>query len=545
MDQPLPNKPRRGRPARTFERLGDTRDALIRAGMEMFTAQGFSSTGIEVVLKRMGIPKGSFYHYFGSKEAFGREVLTAYDAYIRRKLERWLSAPDRGAIDKVLDFVADARAGIERHDFMRGCLVGNLGQEVSTLPEGFREELDRVMRGWQAIVSACLKHGQQTGEIPAAFDCDKLGALFWIGWEGAVLRSRLERSGEPLETFSQAFAQLVRRLLKPGEIVFKAIVIEKDAEGYRAAVQQLPESTLPEGDVTLDVHYSTLNFKDGLAITGKAPVVRKFPMVPGIDLVGTVRESTNADFKSGDKVVLNGWGVGEGHWGGLAQKARLKGEWLIPLPAGISPRQAMAIGTAGYTAMLCVMALERHSVKPGDGDVLVTGASGGVGSFAIALLAKLGYRVVASTGRPAEAEYLKELGAAEIVDRATLSEPGKPLQKERWAAAVDSIGSHTLANICASMKADGVVAACGNAQGLDFPASVAPFILRGVSLIGINSVTRPRDERVLAWQRLSELLDLGQLNLITEEISLGQAVAAAGRLMQGSVRGRLVVDVNR
>jgi len=327
--------------------------------------------------------------------------------------------------------------------------------------------------------------------------------------------------------------------------VFKAIVIEKDAEGYRAAVQELPDSALPEGNVTVRVHYSTLNYKDGLAITGKAPVVRKFPMVPGIDLVGTVEESTDPDFKAGDKVLLNGWGVGEGHWGGLAQRARLKGEWLIPLPTELSPRQAMAIGTAGYTAMLSIIALERHGLKAADGDVLVTGASGGVGSFAVTLLSKLGYRVVASTGRPNESSYLKELGASEIIDRAALSEPGKPLQKERWAAAVDSIGSHTLANVCASAKADGAVAACGNAQGLDLPASVAPFILRGVSLLGINSVTRPRNERITAWRRLADLLDLKQLDLITEEISLADTVGAAGRLTHGSVRGRLIVDVNR
>jgi len=327
--------------------------------------------------------------------------------------------------------------------------------------------------------------------------------------------------------------------------VFKAIVIDKEPEGYRAQVQELADSSLPEGDVTVKVDYSTLNYKDGLAITGKAPVVRRFPMVPGIDLVGTVEDSSNPRFRAGDKVLLNGWGVGEGHWGGLAQKAKLKADWLIPLPPAIQPRQAMAIGTAGYTAMLCIMALERHGLTPSRGDVLVTGANGGVGSFAIALLHKLGWRVVASTGRPQEADYLKQLGADEIVDRATLSEPGKPLQKERWAAAVESVGSHTLANVCASMKADGAVAACGNAQGLDFPSAVAPFILRGVALLGINSVTRPSEERVTAWQRLAELLDLDQLGLMTEEIGLGAAVAAADRLLQGRIRGRLVVDVNR
>jgi acrylyl-CoA reductase (NADPH) len=327
--------------------------------------------------------------------------------------------------------------------------------------------------------------------------------------------------------------------------VFKAIVIDKGADGYRAAVQQLDESMLPEGDVTVRVDYSTLNYKDGLAITDKAPVVRRFPMVPGIDLVGTVEKSSNPDFEPGHKVLLNGWGVGEAHWGGLAQRARLKGDWLIPLPEGISARQAMAIGTAGYTAMLCIMALERHGLEPSDADVLVTGANGGVGSFAITLLARLGHRVVASTGRPQESDYLRELGAAEVIDRATLSSPGKPLQKERWAAAVDSVGSHTLANVCAGLTSDGAVAACGNAQGLDLPASVAPFILRGVSLLGINSVTRPREERITAWRRLADLLDLDRLDLMTEEVSLGDAVAAADRLMLGKVRGRLIVDVNR
>jgi acrylyl-CoA reductase (NADPH) len=327
--------------------------------------------------------------------------------------------------------------------------------------------------------------------------------------------------------------------------VFKAIVIDKDADGYRAAMQELAASALPEGDVTVKVDYSTLNYKDALAITGKAPVVRRFPMVPGIDLAGSVEESASPDFKAGDRVLLNGWGVGEGHWGGLAQRARLKGDWLIALPEGFTPRQAMAVGTAGYTAMLCIMALEWHGLKPADGDVLVTGASGGVGSFAISLLARLGYRVTASTGRPQEAGYLKDLGAAEIIDRATLSGPGKPLQKERWAAAVDSVGSHTLANVCASVNSDGAVAACGNAQGLDFPASVAPFILRGVSLLGVNSVTRPREERVAAWQRLAALVDVARLDLMTQEISLAEAPGAAERLLQGIVRGRLIVDVNR
>lgn len=326
--------------------------------------------------------------------------------------------------------------------------------------------------------------------------------------------------------------------------MFNAILIEKDEAGYRARDTQLDEAQLPEGDVTVRVAYSTLNYKDGLAITGKSPVVRQFPMVPGIDLAGAVEASSHPDYQVGDAVLLNGWGVGETHWGGLAQKARLKGDWLIPLPAAFSPRQAMAIGTAGYTAMLCLLALERHGLKPGQGDVLVTGANGGVGSFAIALLARLGYRVVAATGRTSEAGYLKALGAAEIIDRDELSEPGRPLAKERWVAAIDSVGSHTLANVCAGLRADGAVAACGLAQGMDFPASVAPFILRGVSLLGINSVTRPRAERIEAWNRLARDLDLAQLDTITREIGLGDAIAVAGDLLAGKVRGRVVVNVN-
>ncbi|SDC57787.1 acrylyl-CoA reductase (NADPH) [Paraburkholderia lycopersici] len=327
--------------------------------------------------------------------------------------------------------------------------------------------------------------------------------------------------------------------------MFKAIFIDKDSGSYEAGIAELDDERLPEGDVLVEVGYSTLNYKDGLAITGKGPVVRNFPMVPGIDFAGTVAQSANAAYVVGDAVVLNGWGVGEQHWGGLAQKARVKGEWLIPLPSGFTPRQAMAVGTAGYTAMLCILALERHGITPTHGDVLVTGASGGVGSFAIALLARRGYRVVASTGRLQESEYLKQLGAAEVIDRAQLSGPGRPLQKERWAAAIDSVGGHTLANVCASLGADGVVAACGLAQGMDFPATVAPFILRGVSLLGINSVTRPFAERRQAWQALGETLDLEKLDTITHEIALADAIPAASALLAGQVRGRLVVDVNQ
>lgn len=327
--------------------------------------------------------------------------------------------------------------------------------------------------------------------------------------------------------------------------MFKAVLIENDEAGYRAGVTELDDAALPEGDVTVRVDYSTLNYKDGLAITGKGPVVRKFPMVPGIDLAGTVEASSHAGIAVGDAVVLNGWGVGEGHWGGLAQRARLKGDWLVPLPAAFTPRQAMAIGTAGYTAMLCVMALERHGVAPAQGEVLVTGANGGVGSVAVALLAKLGYTVVASTGRPQEADYLKALGATEIIDRAQLSAPGKPLARERWAGAVDTVGSHTLANVCASMKYRGTVAACGLAQGMDFPSSVAPFILRGVTLAGVDSVMAPRAERLEAWRRLAQDLDVTRLDLMTHEIGLGEAVATASALLEGKVRGRVVVDVNR
>lgn len=327
--------------------------------------------------------------------------------------------------------------------------------------------------------------------------------------------------------------------------MYKAIVINKDDAGYRAELKDQDDADLPEGDVTVKVAYSTLNYKDGLAITGKGPVVRKFPMVPGVDLAGSVMASTHADFKVGDAVVLNGWGVGEVHPGGLAQKARLKGDWLVPLPAAFSPAQAMAIGTAGYTAMLCVMALERHGVTPDKGEILVTGAAGGVGSVAVAILAKLGYTVVASTGRPAEGEYLKTLGAAEIVDRALFTEPGRPLGKERWAGAVDTVGSHTLANVCATTKYRGVVTCCGLAQGMDFPATVAPFILRGVTLAGIDSVMAPKADRIDAWSRLATDLDVSKLDLITREIGLSEAIDAAGQLMAGTIRGRVVVDVNR
>lgn len=326
--------------------------------------------------------------------------------------------------------------------------------------------------------------------------------------------------------------------------MFKAILLDKTDAGLDVRLTELDDSALPEGDVTVRVDYSTINFKDGLAITGKSPVVRKYPMVPGIDLAGTVETSAHGDWKPGDKVVLNGWGVGEGHWGGLAQKARVRGEWLVPLPAGLTTRQAMAIGTAGYTAMLCVLALERHGVTPSQGEILVTGASGGVGSVAIALLAGRGYTVVASTGRLDEAPYLKSLGAAELMDRAQLAAPGKPLGKERWAGAVDSVGSHTLANVCATTRYRGVVAACGLAQGMDFPATVAPFILRGVTLVGVDSVMAPKAERLQAWSRLATDLDPARLEAMSRQIGLADAIAAAADILAGRVRGRVVVDVN-
>ena len=324
----------------------------------------------------------------------------------------------------------------------------------------------------------------------------------------------------------------------------QAILINKDDSGYSAQMSQIEEQQLPEGDVLIQVDYSTLNYKDSLAITGASPVVRNFPMVPGIDFAGTVEHSDHADFKAGDQVLLNGFGVGEGHWGGLAQKARVKGDWLVPLPTAFTPKQAMTIGTAGYTAMLCVMALEQQGVNPDQGEILVTGAAGGVGSVAISLLAKLGYNVVASSGRPEEKDYLLSLGATQVMDRNELSEKGRPLAKERWAGAIDVAGSHTLANICASMKYGGTVAACGLAQGYDLPATVMPFILRGVTLAGIDSVYRPKADRIAAWDRLAEDLDLTHLDAIMTEITLGQALETAQEQMQGLTRGRFVVNVN-
>lgn len=325
----------------------------------------------------------------------------------------------------------------------------------------------------------------------------------------------------------------------------KAILITKDDDTYAANVSDVDESQLPEGDVTVKVDYSTLNYKDSLAITGTSPVVRAFPMVPGIDFAGTVQDSSHSDYKVGDQVILNGWGVGEGHWGGLAQKARVNADWLVPLPLAFTTKQAMAIGTAGYTAMLCVLALEKNGVTPDQGEILVTGAAGGVGSVAISILAKLGYTVVASTGRPDEqGDYLKSLGATDIMDRKDLSEKGRPLARERWAGVIDAVGSHTLANACASTKYGGTVAACGLAQGLDFPATVLPFILRGVTLAGVDSVNCPKERRLEAWSRLATDLNPDHIEMMMSEIALGDVINAASDQLAGKIRGRVVVDVN-
>ena len=326
---------------------------------------------------------------------------------------------------------------------------------------------------------------------------------------------------------------------------FKAIVVNKDEQGYRASQENMDGEQLRQmGEVLVAVEYSTINYKDALAITGKAPVVRSFPMVLGIDFCGKVVESSSQQYEPGDAVLLNGWGVGEKHWGGLAQRACVDADWLIPLPDGLTPSQAMAIGTAGYTAMLCVLAIEDHGIEAGS-EILVTGATGGVGSIAISLLAKRGFKVTASTGKPSSTDYLTSLGASEVIDRSTLSEPGKPLAKERWAAAVDTLGGNTLANACSSIKYGAIAAACAMAQSLDFPASVAPFILRGVTLAGIDSVQCPREKRMRAWQQLARDVDMLELSQIETEIGLSDVIDAATKLSKGLLHGRLVVDVHR
>jgi acrylyl-CoA reductase (NADPH) len=324
---------------------------------------------------------------------------------------------------------------------------------------------------------------------------------------------------------------------------FKAIVIDKAESGQKVALRDFDENDLMDGDVTVRVEHSTINYKDGLSITGKAPVVRRFPMIAGVDFSGTVEQSSHPDWTTGDKVICNGWGLGETHLGAYAQKARVKGGWLVRLPPTMSAREAMAIGTAGYTAMLCVMALEQAGVKPGSGPVIVTGAAGGVGSVAVALLSKLGFEVAASTGRPQEADYLKSLGATEIIDRKDLAGPAKPLAKERFAGGIDSVGSTTLANVLSMTRYGGAVAACGLAGGMDLPTSVAPFILRGVSLLGIDSVMCPLDKRVAAWKRLETDLDRQKLAAMTTDIPLEAVIETAPSIIGGGVRGRIVVNI--
>ena len=324
---------------------------------------------------------------------------------------------------------------------------------------------------------------------------------------------------------------------------FKAIVVDKTDSGQSVRLRDFDEKDLMDGDVTVRVEWSTVNYKDGLAVTGKAPVVRRFPMIAGVDFAGTVESSSHAAWKPGDKVILNGWGLGETHLGAYAEKARVKGDWLVRLPANMTARDAMAIGTAGYTAMLCVLALERAGITPARGPVVVTGAAGGVGSVAIALLAKLGYAVTASTGRPAEADYLKGLGATEVIERKELMVPVRPLAKERWACGIDAVGSTTLANVLSMTRYGGAVAACGLAGGMDLPGSVAPFILRGISLLGIDSVMCPLELRQQAWRRLDTDLDRAKIAAMTSEIGLADVIEAGRRLLDGEVRGRIVVRI--
>lgn len=327
--------------------------------------------------------------------------------------------------------------------------------------------------------------------------------------------------------------------------MFNAIFLTQEGKATRAELRSMQESELPAGDVDVRVEWSTINYKDALAVTGKGAIVRKWPMVPGIDLAGVVEGSRSPDWKPGDRIVVTGWGLGESHWGGLSQKARLESKWLLEVLPPFTTRQAMAVGTAGFTAALAVRALARHGLEPGDGEILVTGAAGGVGSIAVAILGGMGYQVVASTGRPAEEGYLKALGAARIMDRAELSSPGRPLQSERWAGVVDTVGSHTLVNACAQTRFYGAVAACGLAQGFDFPATVMPFILRGVTLCGINSIQNPNAERREAWALIARHVDAKKLEAMTGEIGLSEVIAFCPSVLEGRVRGRTVVDVNR
>ncbi|NHO31991.1 acrylyl-CoA reductase (NADPH) [Acetobacter fallax] len=325
--------------------------------------------------------------------------------------------------------------------------------------------------------------------------------------------------------------------------MFDALMIEKNGDSQTTLIHRIDDTMLPEGDVLVSVEWSTINYKDALAITGKGPIVKSFPMVPGVDFAGQVIESESGHFRPGDRVLLNGWGVGEKHWGGLAQHARVRSEWLIPLPPAFTTREAMILGTAGYTAMLCVMALERAAVTPDSGPILVTGASGGVGSIAVMLLARLGYIVAAATGRPTETDYLKSLGASDVIDREPLTRTGKPLEKARWAGAIDVVGGQVLASLCAAIQPRGAVAACGLAGGMDLPLTVAPFILRGISLLGIDSTSCPREERLKAWSRLADLIDPKELESVVSECPLSGAITAADDLLAGKIHGRVIVRV--
>lgn len=463
-----------------------------------------------------------------TRQAFGRPIIeqqglrwSLADVSMRLQILRMLTDRAAGLIDAGSDEAVPAAAMAKKY----------AGEEC----------LDAV--------SACIQALGASGLLPAQGMGRRLLAAKALCFADGTTEMMNERiaAGLALRFAGAAPATAAGATMhREAGMSYQALKLTRGEDGgTQARLTQIVQDELPEGEVLVEVAYSSLNYKDALAITGKSPVVRSFPMVPGIDFAGTVRGSADPRFKPGDAVLLNGWGLGETRWGGLAQAVRVPADWLLPLPAGLDARQAMAIGTAGYTAMLCVMALERHNATPEGGPVLVTGANGGVGTVAIALLAGKGYTVTASTGRPQEADYLRGLGASGILDRAALSAPGKPLQKEAWAAAVDCVGSHTLANVLAGMRYGAPVAACGLAQGMDLPATVAPFILRGVTLIGVDSVYAPMALRAEAWRRLADEMPRGMLEANTQELGLSEIAAAAAPLLEGRIRGRIVVDVNR
>ncbi|SSW63096.1 Acrylyl-CoA reductase AcuI [Achromobacter agilis] len=463
-----------------------------------------------------------------TRQAFGRPI-------IEQQGLRW-SLADVSMRLQILRMLADRAAGLIDAGSDEAVAAAAMAKKYAG-----EECLDAV--------SACVQVLGAGGLLPAQGMARRLLAAKALCFADGTTEMMNERIAAGLAArFATAPQATAPGATADGErgMPYRALKLTRGEDGAtQARLERIAEDELPDGEVLVDVAYSSLNYKDALAITGKSPVVRSFPMVPGIDFAGTVRHSADPRFKPGDAVLLNGWGLGETRWGGLAQAARVPADWLLRLPADMDARRAMAIGTAGYTAMLCVMALERHNATPEGGPVLVTGANGGVGTVAIALLAGKGYTVTASTGRPQEADYLRGLGASGILDRATLSGPGKPLQKEAWAAAVDCVGSHTLANVLAGMRYGAPVAACGLAQGMDLPATVAPFILRGVALIGVDSVYAPMGLRAEAWRRLAEELPQGMLEANTRELGLSEIAAAAVPLLEGRIRGRIVVDVNR